>query len=98
MTKEVVTAVDTHIDPDQESALIEGYERMTKESQPDGLIRSELLRGQDGAWRIQTTWRDLESLIALRKAGNPPAALVLLQGLGAEHTHGWFTVERSITS
>ena len=98
MTKQVVTAVDAHIEPEQESALIEGYRRMTNESQPDGLLRSDLLRGQDGAWRIQTTWRDIESLMALRKAGHPPAALVLLEGIGAEHSHGWFTVEHSIST
>jgi hypothetical protein len=63
---------------------------------PDGLIRSELLRGQDGAWRIQTTWRDLDAIRALRMSGRPPAALELLDRLGAEHTHAAFTVEEAL--
>jgi hypothetical protein len=60
------------------------------------LQRSELLRGQEGAWRIQTTWRDVEALMAVRQRGKPPAAMALLDSLGAEHSHTWFTVEVSV--
>jgi len=68
---------------------------MMEAPKPDGLLRSELLRGQAGLWRIQTTWRDRDAIIALRQSGKPPAALELLDRLGAEHSHGVFAVEES---
>lgn len=65
---------------------------------PDGLLRSELLRGQAGAWRIQTTWRDRDAPVAVRESGKPPAALVLLDQLGVEHSHAVFMVEQSYSA
>jgi hypothetical protein len=41
---------------------------------PDGLVRTELLRGQDGTWRIQSLWRDRAALTAAREASERPAA------------------------
>jgi hypothetical protein len=90
----VVTSIDALVDPEREAELLAGFAALGSHK-PEGLVRSELLRGQEGRWRIQTTWRDLESLLALRKSGEPPAALALLESVGAEHTHGWFTVEVS---
>jgi len=54
---------------------------------PDGLLRTELLRGQNGRWRIQTAWRDGAALDAMRAASEAPAALrltwsVVVIGLG----------------
>lgn len=92
----VMTTTDTRIEPEHEQDLIEGFRRMTAGPQPEGLIRSELLRGQDGSWRIQTTWRDRDTLLALRASGEPPAALALLDRLGAPHSHTVHTVEHSI--
>lgn len=93
--KPVVTVVDASVAPEREEEFLEGYRRLTSETQPDALLRSQLLRGQDGAWRIQTTWQDFEALQAVRAAGKPPAALALLEGVGAQHSHGWFTVEQT---
>ncbi len=58
-------------------------------------MRSDLLRGRDGAWRIATVWRDRSALMALREGGAPPAALALLDRLGVQHTHAVFTLEQS---
>ena len=33
--------------------------------------------------------------MAVRDSGEPPAALALLDSLGAEHSHALFTVEQS---
>ena len=93
MSKSVVTALDATISPELEAQLIEGYERMISADRPDGLLRAELLRGQDGAWRLQSTWRDMDALVAARQSGSPPAALQLLQSLGIESTHDWYIVE-----
>ena len=95
MSGEVVTAIDAKIVEHREQELLEGYRQLKEAPRPDGLLSSELLRGQGGMWRIQTTWRDRETLIAIRKSGSPPAALELLDRLGAEHSHGVFVVEDS---
>ena len=92
----VMTTIDTVIEPEHEQDLIEGFRHMTEGRQPEGLVRSELLRGHGGAWRIQTTWRNRDALLALRASGEPPAALALLDRLGAHHSHTVHTVERSI--
>jgi hypothetical protein len=92
----VVTTVDATVPAGREQELVDGYLEMTAGDRPDGLLRSELLRGQDSTWRIQTTWRDREALLALRRSGRPPAALELLDRLGAQHVHQVFTVEQSL--
>ena len=88
----VVTTVDAVVPPEKEAELVAGFAAL---SPREGLVRSELLRGQEGRWRISTTWRDLDELRAQRAAGTPPAALQLLDRLGVQHTHAVFTVERS---
>ena len=93
--KAIVTIVDAQVPPEREADLLAGFERLTQEPQPDALLRSELLRGQDGARRIQTAWRDMAALQAVRQSGKPPAALELLDSVGAQHSHGWFVIEQS---
>jgi heme-degrading monooxygenase HmoA len=63
---------------------------------PDGLLRSELLRGQGDRWLIQTLWRDREAIMAARSSGAKPAALALAEQLGAEHSHDVLTVEEAV--
>ncbi len=92
----VVTAVDAVVPADREAELIEGFRLMAAGDSPEGLLRTELLRGQEGRWRIQTTWRDREAVIALRARGEGPAAMRLLDSVGATHTHTVFTVEESL--
>jgi hypothetical protein len=98
MSSSVVTTTDATIASNREAELLEGYRRMLLADQPDGMLRSELLRGQSGAWRIQTTWRDMVALQAVRDSGAAPAALALLDSVGAEHTHSWFIVEDGFTA
>lgn len=92
----VVTVVDAVVPPEREAEFLAGFRRMTQETQPDALLRSELLRGQNGLWRIQTTWLNIEALQAVRQAGKPPAALELLTSVGAQPSHAWFTVEAEL--
>ena len=94
MAAQVVTVVDFTVETTREAELLDGFRSLIEGEWPEGLVRSELLRGQDGAWRIQTTWRDLDTLAAVRAAGRPPAALALLDRLGVAHSHTWFTVEQ----
>jgi quinol monooxygenase YgiN len=89
----VVTVVDTTVDPSQETDLVEGFRALVAGGLPEGLIRSDLLRGQGGAWRIQSTWRDREAIAALRAAGTGHAAAQLLEGLGLVPAQAVFTLE-----
>jgi hypothetical protein len=95
MSTRIVTIIDANVASDREQALLDGFRQMNEGRKPPGLLRSELLRGQNGAWRIQTVWRDIEALMSVRNSGEPPAALALLDSLGAEHSHALFTVEQS---
>lgn len=95
MSSRVVTVVDARIAADREEMLLDGFRQLAEGAKPRGLLRSELLRGQDGAWRIQTVWQDRETLMAVRASGEPPAALALLDRLGAEHSHAVFMLEQS---
>jgi len=98
MTTPCVTVVDANVAPEREQELIAGFARLTEGDKPPGLVRSELLRGRDGAWRIQTTWQDLETLRELRRSGEPPAAVALLESVGAEYSHTVFTVEHGYSA
>jgi hypothetical protein len=91
----LITSVSAVVDPSRETELITGFRELVTGPAPEGLLRSELLRGQDGTWRIQSLWRDREGLLAARKSGEPPAALELFRRVGADHTHDVFTVEVS---
>jgi hypothetical protein len=97
MGKAVVTAIDVKVDPSREAELLDGFRQLSEGGWPDALVRTELLRGRDGTWRVQSTWRDLEAVIAMRQSGARPAALDLLDRLGLEHSHGVFTVEQAYT-
>ncbi len=97
MDNAVVIAVDTTVTPEQERALLDSYRQMIEEPWPDGLLRAELLRGQNGVWRLQSTWRDKQALLTLRASGARPAAVQLLERLGVVHSHGIFSVEQSYT-
>jgi len=91
----VVTATDAKIDSAREAELVAGFRAINDSEVPDGVVRTELLRGQNDLWRIQTTWRDLDSVRAVRASGKPPAMQNLLESLGAEATHDFFVIEAS---
>lgn len=91
--QKIITVVSAVVAPDRETDLMDGYREMTKTTMPDGLIRSELLRGQQGTWRIESLWRDRNSLQAVRASGQRPAALELFERVGAEHSHDFYFVE-----
>lgn len=92
---QVMTAVTAIVAPEKEAALTDGFRDLTAGPTPDGLVRSELLRGQKGVWRIQSVWRDREALEAMRSSGDRPSALALFDRVGAEHSHEVFSVEHA---
>lgn len=90
-----LTVVSAQVSPEREADLIAGFQALLEGPMPDGLLRTELLRGQNGRWQIQSLWRDRDALMAMRAAGQPPAALALFERVGAEHSHEFFTVEHT---
>jgi hypothetical protein len=95
MSGAVLTIVNATVDPAHEAELTTGFESLMSAPLPEGLMRTELLRGQNGNWRIETLWRDRAALEAVRTSSEPPAAMELFRRLGADHSHEVFVVESS---
>ncbi len=84
MPARILTEVSATVDADQEAELVKRFREMTARGTPEGLVRTELLRGPNRQWRIQTLWRDRASLDAMRAGPEPPAAPRLFSQVGAE--------------
>jgi hypothetical protein len=93
MSGQILTEVSATVDASRETELVEGFREITSGRTPGGLIRTELLRGQDGRWRIQTLWRDRATLDAMRSGAEPPAAPRLFSSVGAEPSLQVYEVE-----
>ncbi|ABL81603.1 MULTISPECIES: hypothetical protein [unclassified Nocardioides] len=84
MGTQILTEVAARVDAQREEELLVGFHRLLQGPVPDGLVRTELLRGADGEWRIQTLWASREALDAMRALPEPPAAPSLFRSVGAE--------------
>jgi hypothetical protein len=91
MNPRILTVVSATLDPSHEAELLAGFQRILADPTPDGLIRTELLRGATRIWRIQTLWRDRATLDKMR-ATSEPAAPRLFRSVGAEPTLQIFEV------
>ncbi|MDQ4213156.1 antibiotic biosynthesis monooxygenase [Microbacterium sp. ASV81] len=98
MPEHVLTEVSAVVAAERESALIAGFAALLDQPLPDGLLRTELLRGSDAedgrTWRIQTLWRDRQALDAMRASAEPPAAPALFRSVGAEPSLTVLTVAK----
>jgi hypothetical protein len=93
MSAHILTDTSATVDADREAELVDGFRSIMAGGVPDGLLRTELLRGTDGQWRIQTLWRDRAALDAVRAQPEPPAAPRLFTSVGAEPSLQVFEVE-----
>jgi quinol monooxygenase YgiN len=84
MTGRILTEVAARVEGDREDELRSAFAELLTQPLPDGLLRTELLRGPDGTWRVQTLWRDREALDAMRASAEPPAAPTLFRLVGAQ--------------
>jgi quinol monooxygenase YgiN len=83
MAEEILTEVSARVPAGAGSVPAE-FARLLEAPLPDGLLRTELLRGADEEWRIHSLWRDQAALDAMRAGPEPPAAPSLFRRLGAE--------------
>jgi hypothetical protein len=84
MSQRILTVVSATVDPSREAELLAGFRSLLTAPAPDGLMRTELLRGATGTWRIQTLWRDQDALDKMRAATEAPAAPQLFRRVGAD--------------
>lgn len=93
----VVTAVTLVVPPSREAEVAPAYRDLVAGGpRVAGLLRSELLRATDGRWLVRTLWRDRDAVLAARAAGVPPAALLMAERLGADHSHDVLTVVETL--
>ena len=93
MPSEILTEVSVLVARDRVPDLVDRFQRLLQRPLPDGLMRTELLRGDDDTWRVQSLWRDQNALDAMRAGPEPPAAPQLFRDVGAEPTLRILTVE-----
>jgi hypothetical protein len=84
MSGEVMTEVTAVVPEERAREVPAAFAELTRRPLPDGLMRTELLSGRDGEWKIQSVWRDQAVLDAMRAGPEPPAAPALFRQLGAE--------------
>ncbi|MEY9969131.1 hypothetical protein ABIA33_007218 [Streptacidiphilus sp. MAP12-16] len=92
MTGQVLTEVSGVVRTEREADFLAAYRDLVARPLPDGLVRTELLSGPDGRWRIQTLWRDRAALDAMRASLDGPAAPKLFRDAGADPELALFDV------
>lgn len=83
MAEEILTEVSARV-PDTSGSVAAEFGLLLEAPLPDGLLRTELLRGDDDEWRILSLWRNQAALDAMRSGPEPPAAPALFKRLGGE--------------
>lgn len=91
----VLVAITADVPAGREDDLVAGFRELVAGPAPAGMRRAELLRRREGGWRIHTVWENLDALLAVRQSGTAPAALQLLDRIGAEHSHEVLFVDQS---
>ncbi|MCU7821814.1 antibiotic biosynthesis monooxygenase [Kitasatospora sp. DSM 101779] len=84
MTEQVLSEVGAVVAPEREAELVALYRELVSGPLPEGLVRTELLRGPAGHWRVQSLWRDMAALEAVRNAPERPAAPRIFRLVGTE--------------
>lgn len=92
MSRQILTEVSATVDADHEPELVASFHELAAGPLPNGLLRTELLRGQS-QWRIQTLWRDRAALDAMRAGSETPAAPRLFRNVGAEPSLQVYEIE-----
>ena len=84
MSGEILTEVSAIVPRERADDVPVAFVELAQQPLPDGLLRTELLAGRDGEWKIQSVWRDQTALDAMRAGAEPPAAPALFRQLCSE--------------
>lgn len=84
VTYEVLSEVSGTVPAERESDLVAAFRELVGRPLPDGLLRTELLSGPDGRWRVQSLWRDRAALDAVRASPRLRRAPALFREIGVE--------------
>ncbi|MER8182135.1 antibiotic biosynthesis monooxygenase [Kitasatospora sp. NPDC094015] len=84
MSERVLSEVSGRIAADREGGFVASYRALVTGELPEGLLRTELLRGPDRHWRVQSLWRDMAALEAVRADPRMAAAPRLFREAGTE--------------
>ncbi|MFJ8161832.1 hypothetical protein ACIRBY_12930 [Streptomyces sp. NPDC096136] len=98
MSGPVLSEVSGVVAAEREADLVAAYRELLTHPLPDGLVRTELLAGEDGHWRIQSLWRDHASLDAVRAAPGGAPAPRLFRDVGSKPTLAVFEVAVHLTA
>ena len=98
MPGEIMTEVSATVAGERAGDVVAAFTGLTQRPLPDGLVRTELLEGRDGEWKIQSLWRDRAALDAMRASAEPPAAPALFRQLGAEPALRIYTLQARHTA
>ena len=85
MPGEIMTEVSATA-PGGAGDVLAAFAELTRRPLPDGLVRTELLAGRDGDWKIQSLCRDQAAPDAMR--AGPERAVSLLGGRGTGQRRG----------
>jgi hypothetical protein len=88
----IMTVVSAVVPEAREAELVAAFRGLLEQPLPDGLLHTQLLRGAEGGWRVESLWRDRAALEAMRAGSDPPAAPALFRGVGAQPTLAVFEV------
>ena len=95
MEPHVLTEVVARMSEDRDSEVTTAFDALLTGPFPDGLLRTDLIRGPEDQWRIQTMWRDKAALDAMRSSGETPAAMRFFIDLGVVPALNIYAVPRS---
>lgn len=84
MAQEVLSEVSGTVPPEREHELVAAYRELVGRPLPAGLVRTELLSGPDGRWRVQTLWRDRAAFDAVRASPKLRRAPQLFEEIGVQ--------------
>jgi hypothetical protein len=98
MPDEIMTEVSAIVPGERAAEVPAAFAQLAQRPLPDGLLRTELLAGRDGEWKIQSLWRDQRALDAMRAGAAPPAAPALFRQLGAEPELRIFAIQARHTA
>jgi hypothetical protein len=88
----VLSIVSATIDPDRFDDVRRPLEAAIAAGLPPAIVRTQLLRGEDGVVAIATLWRDRSDLDAMRATGEEPFARRVLREAGGTPRAAFFDV------